>query len=133
IFQEYELILFKHYIFKMAQIISKEYDYLAIVNGDSLSQVASQTLENINISSNNIAIQILRPLIGFEKEDIINIAKKIGTYDLSIENYKDCCSLISKNQTTKAKKDKFEKNLEKINFQNLCEKSFESLEVFKIK
>lgn len=133
IFQEYELVLFKHYIFKMADIISKEYGYYAIVNGDSLAQVASQTLENIKITSQNIDTQILRPLIGFEKEDIINLAVKIGTYDLSIEDYKDCCSLISKNQITKAKEDKFEKNLEKIDFENTCKKSFEKLEVFKLK
>ncbi|MCA9460201.1 MAG: tRNA 4-thiouridine(8) synthase ThiI, partial [Nanoarchaeota archaeon] len=123
----------KHYIFKMADIISKEYGYYAIVNGDSLAQVASQTLENIKITSQNIDTQILRPLIGFEKEDIINLAVKIGTYDLSIEDYKDCCSLISKNQITKAKEDKFEKNLEKIDFENTCKKSFEKLEVFKLK
>jgi thiamine biosynthesis protein ThiI len=66
-----------------------------LVSGESLSQVASQTIENIACTGSRIAIPVLRPLIGMNKEDIIRIAEKIGTYETSILPYQDCCVLFS--------------------------------------
>jgi thiamine biosynthesis protein ThiI len=66
-----------------------------LVSGESLSQVASQTLENIACTENRITIPVLRPLIGMDKEEIIRIAEKIGTYETSILPYQDCCVLFS--------------------------------------
>lgn len=124
----YELILFKYYILKLCEKIANLYHYDAIVTGDNLAQVASQTMENLKVTSSRIKLMIFRPLLTYEKEEIINIAKKIGTFDESIKDYKDCCSLVAKNPTTKAKEEKFEKVLEIINVDELVEKSIEEMQ-----
>ncbi|MDR2096152.1 MAG: tRNA 4-thiouridine(8) synthase ThiI [Treponema sp.] len=66
-----------------------------LITGESLSQVASQTIENINCTQSRLKMPVLRPLIGMDKEDIIRLAKKIGTYETSILPYQDCCVLFS--------------------------------------
>jgi thiamine biosynthesis protein ThiI len=66
-----------------------------LVSGESLSQVASQTIENITCTSSRISIPVLRPLIGMDKQEIIRLAKNIGTYETSILPYADCCVLFS--------------------------------------
>jgi len=66
-----------------------------LITGESLSQVASQTIENLTCTQSRIALPVIRPLIGFSKEDIIRKAKEIGTFDTSILPYEDCCSLFS--------------------------------------
>jgi thiamine biosynthesis protein ThiI len=66
-----------------------------LVSGESLSQVASQTIENIACTGSRITIPVLRPLIGMDKEEIIRIAENIGTYETSILPYQDCCVLFS--------------------------------------
>jgi thiamine biosynthesis protein ThiI len=66
-----------------------------LVSGESLSQVASQTIENISCTQSRIGLPVLRPLIGMDKDDIIRLAEKIGTYETSILPYQDCCILFS--------------------------------------
>lgn len=103
-----DLVLFKHYILGVAENLAIKNGYGAIVNGDNLGQVASQTLENLRAASNGIQAQIFRPLLTYNKEDIIEKAREIRTYDVSLEPYKDCCSIVSKNPNTKT-------TIEKIN------------------
>jgi len=66
-----------------------------LITGESLSQVASQTIENISCTSSRIKLPILRPLVGFNKENIIREAQRIGTYEVSIQPYEDCCTLFT--------------------------------------
>ncbi|MCL2174706.1 MAG: tRNA 4-thiouridine(8) synthase ThiI [Treponema sp.] len=66
-----------------------------LITGESLSQVASQTIENLNCTQSRIKLPVLRPLIGFDKHSIIKEARRIGTYDVSIEPFADCCTLFS--------------------------------------
>lgn len=129
---KYELVLFKHYILRLAQEIAKKNGYLAIANGDSLAQVASQTLENINATQCNINLPVFRPLLSSDKEDIICTAKKIGTYELSIEKYKDCCSLVSKNPATRSKREKLESLLDNIYLEKLISNELSKIKTFKI-
>ncbi len=98
------LVVLKRFLLGIADSIARKEGTSAIVTGESLGQVASQTLENLQAESFGIRSLILRPLIGFDKEEIINIAKKIGTYELSILPYKDVCTINSKNPKTKASK-----------------------------
>lgn len=130
--EKYDLVLFKHYMFKMAERIVLEKNYSGIVTGDNLGQVASQTIENINATSQGIKVLIFRPLIAYDKQEIINLAKEIGTYNLSIKDYKDCCSIISKNPATKTKKHILEELSEKVNLENLIEKNFKEVQEFKV-
>ncbi len=91
----FELVLFRRFMARVAEKISWRSKAKALVTGDNLSQVASQTIWNIASTVSVVNRPILQPLISYEKLEIINLARKIETYDISIEPYKDCCSLIS--------------------------------------
>jgi thiamine biosynthesis protein ThiI len=132
IFEEYDLVIFKHYMTRLADKIAQEKKYGAIVNGDNLAQVASQTLENLKAASQKIESPIFRPLIGYDKEEIIGLSKKIGTHDISLERYKDCCSIISKKPSTKTKIKNFERELGKINLDRIISESMKGLDLIKV-
>ncbi len=131
--KRYDLIFFKHYIFKLAERIAKEKGYDAIISGDSLNQVASQTIENIKCTNYSIDLPILRPLISHDKEEIINKAIKIGTFDTSLINYKDCCSLMAKNPLTQTNISKFISEISKIEMNSILSASLNEMEEFWIK
>lgn len=86
------VIFFRKSMIHIANEIALNNKAVALVTGDSIGQVASQTLSNIRAISDKSILPILRPLSGMNKEDIINRAKEIGTYNISIEPYEDCCS-----------------------------------------
>ena len=88
------VILFRRAMIKIASMIAEQLDIPALISGESVGQVASQTLSNIRATSDAADRPILRPLAGLNKEDIIRIAEKIGTYEISIEPYDDCCSFF---------------------------------------
>jgi thiamine biosynthesis protein ThiI len=131
--EKYDLVLFKHFMLKFAERLVKENHYDAIVLGDNLGQVASQTIENIKASSLGLNAVIFRPLLTYDKQEIIDLSKKIGTYEMSIKKYKDCCSIISRKPSTKTKLKSFENVLEKININVIVEKSLKELESFEVK
>ncbi len=112
-----ELVVFRRFIFRIANKIAEKEGYLGFVTGDSIGQVASQTLENLYATAEASAYPVYRPLVGHDKQEIIDLAKKIGTYEISIEKYKDCCSLVAeKHPATRAKLSevkKDEKDIEK--------------------
>ena len=98
------MIVYRRIMFKLAEIIAKKENAKGFVTGDSLSQVASQTLENIGVIYNVASYPVFSPLIGMNKQEIIDLALKIETYETSIIPYQDCCSfLIAKHPETKAK------------------------------
>ena len=99
---DYDLIVFRRFMIRVAETLAKQNNHKALVCGDNLAQVASQTLPNIISADKATDMSILRPLIGYDKNEIIDIAKKIGTYEISIEPYKDCCSIVSQNPKTKS-------------------------------
>lgn len=92
----YQITIMRRYFFRIAQALALKYHYDAIATGESLGQVASQTIESINTISNVLDqnISVLRPLLIFDKNEIIAIAKKINTYETSILPYPDACSLF---------------------------------------
>ena len=88
-------IISRRFMNKIAQRIAKYEKNSCLITGESLGQVASQTVSAMNCTSHEVDIPVFRPLIGFDKSEIIDIAKKIGTFDISIEDFEDCCSLFS--------------------------------------
>jgi len=88
------VILFRRAMIRIASRIAEKIDAPALVSGESVGQVASQTLSNIRATADSADRPILRPLCGMNKEDIVNLAQKIGTYEISIEPYEDCCSFF---------------------------------------
>jgi len=88
-------ILLRMAMMEAAQKAAKKLKCKALITGESLSQVASQTAENLTCTQSRITLPVFRPLIGFNKEDIIKKARQIGTYDTSIQPYEDCCVIFS--------------------------------------
>ncbi len=129
--KRYELVMFKRFLLKIADRIAKEREYQAIVTGDALSQVASQTIDNINAVSYGIENPVFRPFIGYNKGEIIDKSIKYGFYDISIEEYKDCCSIVSKNPATKSTREKITELEKKIEMDKLIEESFKELKMVK--
>lgn len=101
---KYRIILYRRLMYKVAEAIALKFNYKAVVSGDNLGQVASQTLENMGVIGYGIGLPILRPLLCFDKEEIIAMAKKIATFEISIERHEDCCSVfLPKNPATKTR------------------------------
>ena len=98
------VVLYRRFMMRIAEKIAERERCGALVTGDSLGQVASQTLENIGVISQATNMPIFRPLIGTNKDDIIDTTKKIGTYEISSHPYDDCCSLfLPEHPETRAK------------------------------
>lgn len=100
---EYELVLFRRFMARVAEALARQIRAQALVTGDNLAQVASQTLSNIVATSQAVEMPILRPLVAFNKEEIIDLAAQIGTYAQSIQPYKDCCAIISHHPRTRSR------------------------------
>ena len=101
---KYRILLYRRLMFKMAERIAKRENCQSLVTGESLGQVSSQTLPNIKIVEGVVKIPVLRPLIGMDKEEIIKVAKKIGTFPISIKPQEDCCTLfVPKHQTAQGR------------------------------
>ena len=93
-------------MFKIAEKIAQKENCEVLVTGESLGQVSSQTLPNIKITEQAVKIPVLRPLIGFDKEEIIKLGQEIGTFDISIKPQEDCCTLfVPKHQTAQGRLD----------------------------
>lgn len=91
---DYGITIMRRFMFRIAEQLSAETGALALATGESMGQVASQTLESIAAISAVTTMPVLRPLIGMDKAEITDLAKEIGTYDISILPYQDCCSLF---------------------------------------
>jgi len=97
-------IIMRRYMMKIAQIIAKEHDDKALITGESIGQVASQTIESLLVTNEVCTLPVFRPLIGFDKQDIVELSQQIGTYETSIEPYEDCCTIfVAKHPVTKPK------------------------------
>lgn len=106
---KYRMIIYRRFMTRIANEIAKTENAKVIVTGDNLAQVASQTLDNLSRIYEISSIPIIAPLIGMNKNEIIELAKKIGTYEISILPYQDCCSLlISPHPVTRCKRELIE-------------------------
>ncbi|HJS72671.1 MAG TPA: tRNA uracil 4-sulfurtransferase ThiI [Vicinamibacteria bacterium] len=101
----YEPVLFRRFLFRVGEALAARVGAAALVTGDSLAQVASQTLENLVTTSRAVEILLLRPLVGMDKQQIMDLARRIGTYDISIEPYKDCCALYARRVKTRTREE----------------------------
>lgn len=122
---EYELIIFRRFMNRIADAIAQREKAKAIVTGESIAQVASQTLDNI-MATEVTALPIIRPLITFDKEEIIAAAKGLGTYELSIQDYKDCCSIISRHPKTKPKLEKIKQLESSVNMEKIIQDTLDA-------
>lgn len=99
---EYLTIIMRRFMMMIAEKIAEKSGSLAIVTGEAIGQVASQTMESMLVTDNAVSMPVYRPLIGMDKNEVIDIAKKIGTFDTSILPYEDCCTVfVAKHPVTK--------------------------------
>ena len=117
-------------MYRLAQRIAENNRCLAIGTGESVGQVASQTLESIACINNVCTMPVFRPLICSDKIEIIDFARKIGTYETSILPYEDCCTIFDpKNPVTKPSIEKSEKYESRFDYESLIQKAIESEEI----
>mgnify|MGYP000602233854 FL=1 len=87
-------IIMRRYMMKIAEEIARKNDALALITGESIGQVASQTVQSLAATNEVCTMPVFRPLIGFDKQEIIDISEKIGTFETSIQPYEDCCTIF---------------------------------------
>lgn len=129
-------IIMRRYMMRIAEHFAKENDCLGLVTGESIGQVASQTMQSLNCTNAVCSLPVYRPLIAFDKQDIVDISEKIDTYETSILPYEDCCTIfVAKHPVTKPKLEAIEKHEhlldEKID--ELMKQAIESVEVIHVK
>ncbi len=127
-----ELVMFRAWMLKLAERLAERERYLGIVTGDSLGQVASQTLENLYAASSIIRIPVYRPLIGMDKQEIIGLAEQIGTYQASIKEYKDCCSIVARHPETRASPGQVRELWERFGLDESVDEALREMEIFTI-
>ncbi|MFK8010561.1 MAG: tRNA uracil 4-sulfurtransferase ThiI [Marinicellaceae bacterium] len=98
----FNLILFRRFMARVAEKLATELSALSLVTGDNLGQVASQTMENIVSMTKSIDMPVLRPLLTYNKDEIVDMSRNLGLFELSTEPYKDCCALISNSPRIKS-------------------------------
>lgn len=127
---EMMITLLRRFMMRIAERLAKEIGAQCIVTGESLGQVASQTIEGMTSSNSVIKeLPVLRPLVGFDKTEIIERAREIGTFETSILPYEDCCTVfLPKHPLIKPKLSDVERAESKLDTEKLIEQSFESLE-----
>lgn len=124
------IVVFRKFMMRFAEEIAKNENASAIVTGDNVGQVASQTVENLRSIYSSISYPVLAPLVGFDKNEIISIAKRVGTYEISIQPYKDCCSaLVAKHPRTRTKAEEMREIEKVIDVEKLVEESLARAEV----
>jgi len=122
-----ELVVFRRFILRVAERLAAQRNALACVTGDDLGQVASQTLQNLAVTSRAVALPILRPLISFDKGEVVQMAQALGTYELSIQPYQDPCSLHAHRPATWAKLEAVEELEAKLDLEALIQETLEQM------
>ena len=99
-------IIMRRYMMRIAEHLAKETGCLGLITGESIGQVASQTMASMAVTNEVCELPVYRPLIGFDKQEIVELSGKIGTFETSIQPYEDCCTIfVAKHPVTKPKAD----------------------------
>ena len=125
--EDYFTLILRRFMMRIAEKIALKRDCRSLITGESLGQVASQTMNALN-STNNVITEMCvhRPLIAMDKEDIIKISRKIGTYDISIQPFEDCCTVFTpRHPVTNPKLENILREEEKLDIEGLVERAVE--------
>lgn len=131
--EEYMITLMRRFMMRIAERLSRKLGDQAIITGESLGQVASQTIESITSSNSVVTMPVLRPLIMFDKIDIIEISRKIDTYETSILPYEDCCTVfLPKFPAIKPNLERVIKAENKLDVEGLIEEAMANIEKYEL-
>ena len=117
--------LFRRFMRMTAEAIAPRFGASAISTGDSLSQAASQTLWNLASFDEGSSLPVLRPLLTYDKDEIVSLARRIGTYELSLEEYKDCCAIITRHPRTRLKGELVSEYVDRYRLRDLARRTIE--------
>lgn len=131
--ESYAITMMRRYMLRIGECLANERHALAIANGESLGQVASQTLHSMKEITNISTLPILRPLITYDKVEIIDLSRKIDTYETSILPFEDCCTIFTPTKpTTKPNPRKVELFESKLVIEDLIDQAMENIEVIEV-
>ena len=131
--EEFFTIIMRRLMVKIANIIAERNEYGALVTGESVGQVASQTAEALVVTDQSVSMPVMRPLIAMDKVDIMDKAREIGTYETSIQPYEDCCTVfLPKHPVTKPKLERILASESKLDCEALIEAAVKSEEIVDI-
>ncbi|RVU54879.1 tRNA uracil 4-sulfurtransferase ThiI [Anaerosphaera multitolerans] len=132
--EEEMTIISRKFMVRIADKIAEDKDYISLITGESLGQVASQTIDGLNVTNKVTDRLIFRPLIGMDKVDIINWSKRIGTYETSILPFEDCCTVfLPKHPSLRPQVEDIEKSEEVLDIETLVNEAVENMKIIKIK
>ena len=127
--EEYFTVLLRVFMMKLAERCADEYKCGALITGESLGQVASQTLDALRVTDSVVSIPIFRPCIGLDKGEIVKEATRYGTYDTSILPFEDCCTVFTpRHPKTHPKIEDVMRELAKVDFEGLLSEAYDSME-----
>ena len=127
-------LISRRFMMRIAESIAKKNGLDALITGESLGQVASQTIKGLTVTNSSVEIPVFRPLIGMDKVDITEIAQDIETFETSIQPFEDCCTVfLPKHPVTRPEVEDIEKSEEALNIEELINDAIENMEVYNIK
>lgn len=126
-------IIMRRYMMQVAEQVAKLENALALVTGESLGQVASQTLESMHVTNSELIFPVYRPVVGMDKIDITDIARQIGTFETSILPFEDCCTIfVPKHPKTKPRLEDIKKSEEALDKDQLIANCMANMEIIKV-
>ena len=129
-------IIMRRYMMRIAEHFAKKDGCLGLITGESIGQVASQTMQSLAATNDVCTVPVYRPVIGFDKQEIVDIAEKIGTYETSIQPFEDCCTIfVAKHPVTKPNVEVIRRSEEKLaeKIDQLVREAIDTVEVIEVK
>ena len=129
-------IIMRRYMMRIAEHFAKKDGCLGLITGESIGQVASQTMQSLAATNDVCTVPVYRPVIGFDKQEIVDIAEKIGTYETSIQPFEDCCTIfVAKHPVTKPNVEVIRRSEEKVaeKIDQLVREAIDTVEVIEVK
>ena len=129
-------IIMRRYMMRIAEYFAKKDGCLGLITGESIGQVASQTMQSLAATNDVCTLPVYRPVIGYDKQEIVNIAEKIGTYETSIQPFEDCCTIfVAKHPVTKPNVEVIRRSEEHLSekIDELMKTALETVEIIEVK
>lgn len=131
--EEHMTLIMRRFMMKISERIARKNKSLALITGESVGQVASQTLAALDVTNAVVDMPILQPLIGMDKIEVIDRAREIGTFETSILPYEDCCTVFTpKHPTVNPKREKIELSEKRLDMEKLIEEALAGVELIEV-
>ncbi|MBR6644573.1 MAG: tRNA 4-thiouridine(8) synthase ThiI [Clostridia bacterium] len=130
--EDYFTLLLRRFMMRLAQRCAEEFKCSALVTGESIGQVASQTMDALCVTDSVVSMPVFRPCIGLDKEEIVEISRKINTYETSVLPYEDCCTVFTpRHPRTRPEMAKVIAQEERIDVEGLLERAYETMYTYR--